>query len=126
MYYIYVVWRSSLIMHNSSDVYTKILGNMLHNIRPVYRDDPNSNSTSSFHSMYLLWSSVSSVQSITCTTGLQFAMIPGVFWSLSVESVCRAHRDGGDSQGGTKHSLPPARRWGGFNSNDQLNSSTER
>ena len=24
--------------------------------------------------------------------------------------MCHAHRDGGDSQGGTKHSLPPARR----------------
>ena len=40
--------------------------------------------------------------------------------------ICHAHRDGGNSQGGTRHSLPPARRQGGFNSNDQLNSSTER
>ena len=38
----------------------------------------------------------------------------------------RAHRDGESSQGGTRHSQPPARRWGSFNSNDQLNSSTER
>ena len=42
------------------------------------------------------------------------------------EYICRAHRDGGSSQGDTRHSLPPARRRGGFNSNDQLNSSTER
>ena len=40
--------------------------------------------------------------------------------------ICRAHRDGGNSQGGTRHSLPLAMRRGGFNSNDQLNSSTER
>ena len=40
--------------------------------------------------------------------------------------ICHAHRDGGNSQGGTKHSLPPARRQGSFNLNDQLNSSTER
>ena len=38
----------------------------------------------------------------------------------------RAHRDGGNSQSGTRHSLPPARRRGSFNSNDQLNFSTER
>ena len=36
------------------------------------------------------------------------------------------HWDGGDSQGGTRHSLPPVRRRGGFNFDDQLNSSTER
>ena len=42
------------------------------------------------------------------------------------ENICHAHRDGGNSQGGTRHSLPPVRRWGSFNSNDQLNSSTER
>ena len=29
------------------------------------------------------------------------------------------HQDGGDSQGGTRHSMPPARRWGGFNLDDQ-------
>ena len=40
--------------------------------------------------------------------------------------ICRAHWDGGNSQGGTRHSLPPVRRRGSFNSNDQLNSSTER
>ena len=28
------------------------------------------------------------------------------------------HRDGGGSQGGTRHSMPPARRQGGFNFND--------
>ena len=33
-------------------------------------------------------------------------------------NICRAHRDGGNSQGGTRHSLPPARRRGSFNSND--------
>ena len=43
------------------------------------RDDPNSNSTSSLHSTYLLCSSASSVQSITGTNGLLFAMILGVF-----------------------------------------------
>ena len=32
--------------------------------------------------------------------------------------ICRAHRDGGSSQGGTRHSMPPARRRGGFNLND--------
>ena len=37
--------------------------------------------------MYLLWSSASSVQSITGTTGLQFANISVVLWSLLVESV---------------------------------------
>ena len=41
-------------------------------------------------------------------------------------NICRAHRDGGSSQGGTRHSVPPVRRRGGFNYNDQLNSSTER
>ena len=41
-------------------------------------------------------------------------------------TICHAHRDGGSSQGSTRHSLPPVRRRGGFNSNDQLNSSTER
>ena len=30
------------------------------------------------------------------------------------------HWDGGDSQGGTRHSMPPARRQGGFNLDDQL------
>ena len=25
------------------------------------------------------------------------------------------HRDGGMSQGDTRHSMPPVRRWGGFN-----------
>ena len=40
--------------------------------------------------------------------------------------ICHAHWDGGNSQGGTKHSLPLARGQGGFNSNDQLNSATER
>ena len=45
---------------------------------------------------------------------------------LLISHICHAHRDGGNSQGGTRHSLPPVRRWGGFNSNDQLNSSTER
>ena len=40
--------------------------------------------------------------------------------------ICYAHRDGGSSQGSTRHSLPQARRRGGFNSNDQLNSSIER
>ena len=40
--------------------------------------------------------------------------------------ICRAHQDGGSSQGDTRHSLPLVRRRGGFNSNDQLNSSTER
>ena len=30
------------------------------------------------------------------------------------------HRDGGTSQGGTEHSLPPVRRRGDFYSNDQL------
>ena len=40
--------------------------------------------------------------------------------------ICCAHRNGESSQGGTRHSLPPARRQGGFNFNDQLNSSTER
>ena len=34
------------------------------------------------------------------------------------EDICRAHRDGGSSQGGTRHSLPPARRRGGFNLDD--------
>ena len=48
------------------------------------------------------------------------------FVKLRFCCICRAHRDGGSSQGGTRHSLPPARRRGGFNSNDQLNSSTER
>ena len=43
-----------------------------------------------------------------------------------IEYICHAHQDGGSSQGSTKHSLPPARRRGGFNMNDQLNSSTER
>ena len=43
-----------------------------------------------------------------------------------VQHICHAHWDGGSSQGGTKHSLPLARRRGGFNSNNQLNSSTER
>ena len=28
------------------------------------------------------------------------------------------HWDGGDSQGGTRHSMPPARRRGGFNFDD--------
>ena len=32
--------------------------------------------------------------------------------------ICHAHQDGGNSQSGTRHSLPPARRRGGFNSND--------
>ena len=45
---------------------------------------------------------------------------------FDVPCICHAHRDGGNSQGGTRHSLPPTRRWGGFNSNNQLNSSTER
>ena len=35
-----------------------------------------------------------------------------------MSAMCRAHRDAGSSQGGTRHSLPPARRRGGFNSND--------
>ena len=43
-----------------------------------------------------------------------------------LQDICRAHQDGGSSQGGTRHSLPPARRRGGFNFNDQLNSSTKR
>ena len=30
------------------------------------------------------------------------------------------HQDGGDSQGGTRHSMPLARRRGGFNLDDQL------
>ena len=30
------------------------------------------------------------------------------------------HRDGGTSQGDTRHSMPPVRRRGGFNFNDQL------
>ena len=30
------------------------------------------------------------------------------------------HRDGGESQGGTRHSMPLARRWGGFNFDNQL------
>ena len=56
---------------------------------------------------------------------------PEVDWSKQVtwhqwQYICRAHWDGGSSQGSTKHSLPPARRRGSFNSNDQLNSSTER
>ena len=44
----------------------------------------------------------------------------------SHQDICRAHQDGGNSQGGIEHSLPPARRWGGFNSNNKLNSSTKR
>ena len=40
--------------------------------------------------------------------------------------ICHAHWDGGNSQGSTKHSLPPARRRGSFNLNNQLNSSTKR
>ena len=53
-----------------------------------------------------------------------------ILWSLlnvsRLLAICHAHRDGGSSQGGTRHSLPPVRRRGGFNSNDQLNSSTKR
>ena len=30
------------------------------------------------------------------------------------------HWDGGASEGDTRHSMPPARRQGGFNFNDQL------
>ena len=33
--------------------------------------------------------------------------------------ICRAHQDGGSSQGGTRHSMPPARRQGSFNFDDQ-------
>ena len=44
----------------------------------------------------------------------QGCMTSGEFHS----HICRAHRDGGNSQGGTRHSLPPARRQGSFNSND--------
>ena len=40
--------------------------------------------------------------------------------------ICRAHWDGGSCQGDTRHSLPPVRRWGGFNFDNQLNSSIER
>ena len=43
-----------------------------------------------------------------------------------LEYICHAHQDGGSSQGGTRHSLHPARRRGSFNFDDQLNSSTER
>ena len=32
------------------------------------------------------------------------------------EMLC--HQDGGDSQGGTRHSMPPVRRQGGFNFDD--------
>ena len=46
-------------------------------------------------------------------------------WEIKL-CICRADWNGGDSQGGTRHSLPPAGRRGGFNFNDQLNSSTER
>ena len=45
---------------------------------------------------------------------------------IQIHCICCAHQDGGSSQGSTRYSLPPARRWGGFNSNDQLNSSAER
>ena len=34
------------------------------------------------------------------------------------EMLC--HRDGGASQGDTRHSMPPARRQGSFNFDDQL------
>ena len=37
---------------------------------------------------------------------------------LPISCICCAHWDGGSSQGGTRHSLPPTRRRGGFNSND--------
>ena len=55
------------------------------------------------------------LQGYTCTDYLDY-----------LADKCHAHWDGGSSQGGTRHSLPPARRWGGFNFDDQLNSSTER
>ena len=29
--------------------------------------------------------------------------------------IASCHRDGGRSQGDTRHSMPPARKWGGFN-----------
>ena len=45
---------------------------------------------------------------------------------LPILCICHAHWEGGSSQGSTRHSLPLARRRGGFNCNDQLNSSTER
>ena len=35
-------------------------------------------------------------------------------------SYMSCHRDGGASQGDTRHSMPPARRRGGFNFDDQL------
>ena len=53
-------------------------------------------------------------------------MLRYILWCSAVLYICRAHRDGGDSQGGTRHSLPLARRRGGFNFDNQLNSSTER
>ena len=57
---------------------------------------------------------------------LKIKMYKKTFIFFAFLHICRAHRDGGSSQGGTRHSLPPVRRRGGFNSNDQLNSSTER
>ena len=37
------------------------------------------------------------------------------FWQIKYMSC---HWDGGTSQGDTRHSMPPARRWGGFNFNN--------
>ena len=40
--------------------------------------------------------------------------------ALLMPKYMSCHRDGGRSQGDTRHSLPPARRWGGFNFDEQL------
>ena len=39
---------------------------------------------------------------------------------LKLNEYMSCHQDGGISQGDTRHSMPPARRWGGFNLDKQL------
>ena len=69
--------------------------------------------------------SVSRITRSMAPVGMATPISQDLIW-LCHPDICRAHRDGGSSQGGTRYSLPPARRRGSFNSNDQLNSSTER
>ena len=69
----------------------------------------------------LILSSLASSMLYVSSTGCSAKAI-----TVSLPMYMSCHQDGGDSQGGTRHSLPLARRRGGFNFNDQLNSSTER
>ena len=54
------------------------------------------------------------------------SQIASVYYANMIYKYMSCHQDGGDSQGGTGHSLPLARRRGSFNFDYQLNSSTER